>query len=291
MLRKLSVELQETEEGVIAKGCPTGAKVSFPYPSVGATENAILAAVCGHGRTELTGAALEPEIAELCNFLRKAGAEIYGIGTAHLVIDGVPFLRGVTHRVSGDRIVAGTYFTGAVMTGGEVTLLKTEDVCMEGILEILHATGAGIRTGKDFICVSGTGRIRTIPYLKTAPYPGFPTDMQSQILALLSVAEGNASVYETIFESRFGVVPELCKMGADIRVEGQCVYVRGRKQLYGAKVRATDLRSGAALILAGLSAEGITRIDGYEYIKRGYENICGTLQGLGADIALFEERI
>ena len=207
------------------------------------------------------------------------------------MIDGVSDLHGVSHRLSGDRIVAGTYLAGAAMTAGDVTLTETEGVGMNGILEVLQATGAKVVTGRDFLRVSGDGRIQSIPYLETAPYPGFPTDMQSQMLALLSMAKGDARVCETVFESRFGVVPELTKLGADIATKGQCAFVRGGKHLFGTTVQATDLRSGAALVLAGLAAEGETRVYGYEYIKRGYEDICGTLQSLGADITRVEERI
>lgn len=289
MLRSLSVELQETERGVFAGGCPSGGRVSFPYPSVGATENAILAAVCGRGHTELYGAAMEPEIVELCFFLKKAGARISGIGTAHLSIEGVSELHGVRHGLSGDRIVAGTYLTAAAITAGSVTLLGTDRVCLQGIAEALQATGARLEKGRDYIRLVGTDGMRGISYLETAPFPGFPTDMQSPMLALLSVAEGESRVCETIFESRFGVVPELRKLGADITIDGAVAVVRGRERLQGATVCATDLRSGAALVLAGLAAEGKTKISGYEYIKRGYEDICGTLRGLGADITRVEE--
>lgn len=290
MLRTLSVELTEGEDGVVAKGRPKGAKVQFPYPSVGATENAILAAVCGEGRTELYGAATEPEIAELCVFLNKAGARIYGIGTDHPVIDGKSELHGVNHCLSGDRIVAGTYLTGAQMTSGELILHGTEGLRMEGILPVLRSTGAVVTQERDRICLYGTERIAAIPYLETAPYPGFPTDMQSQITALLAIAKGESNISETIFESRFGIVPELVKMGADIVLDGQSVRIRGRKRLHGETVAATDLRSGAALVLAALAAEGETRICGCEYIKRGYEDICGVLQGLGADAMWVEEQ-
>lgn len=289
VLRKLHVVLTETSEGVYGKGRPVGERVELSYPSVGATENAVLASVCAKGRTELLGAATEPEITELCRFLNKAGAVIHGIGTNYLVIDGVSELHGVTYRLSGDRIVAGTYMAAAAITGGEVVLRGAEDVCMDGILPVLQAAGTQIRREKDLLVVTGNDRVLAVPYIKTAPFPAFPTDMQSQILALLSMADGDSVVCETVFESRFAVVPELCKMGADILSEGQCAVVHGVRQLHGADVKAADLRGGAALLLAGLAAEGETKVYGYEYIARGYEDICGLLKRLGADIMRMED--
>lgn len=288
VLRNLHVTLEENEEGVYAKGCPVGERINLSYPSVGATENAILAAVCGNGRTELFGAALEPEITELCRFLNKAGAKIKGIGTTHLVIEGVVSLHEVNHSLSGDRIAAGTYLAAAAMTGGEVTLSGTEGVCLNGITDVLGAIGMKISFEKDRIVAVGSERIVALPYIETAPFPAFPTDMQSQILALLSKAEGDSSVCETIFESRFGVVPELQKMGARITTKGRMAKIHGVRRLYGTDVYATDLRSGAALLLAGLAAEGETNVYGYEYIARGYEDICGVLRQLGGDVMRME---
>lgn len=289
VLRKLHVELEETNEGVYGKGRPVGERIELPYPSVGATENAVLAAVCAKGRTEIFGAAAEPEITELCRFLNTAGAKIHGIGTNYLIIDGVTVLQGARYRLTGDRIAAGTYMTAAAITGGEVVLRRTEGVCMDGILPVLQAAGTRIRREKDQMIASGNDRVLAVPYIRTAPFPAFPTDMQSQILALVSRADGDSVICETVFESRFAVVPELRKMGAEILCEGQCAIVHGVRRLYGASVKAADLRGGAALLLAGLAAEGETRVYGYEYIARGYEDICGLLSCLGADIVRIEE--
>ncbi len=290
VLQKLHVTLTETSEGVYAKGRPVGERIELPYPSVGATENAVLAAVCAKGRTELFGAATEPEVAELCRFLNNAGAKIHGIGTSYLVIDGTAALHGVSHRLTGDRIVAGTYMAAAAITGGEVVLRGTEAVCMDGILPVLQAAGTQVRREKDLLVASGNDRILAVPYVKTAPFPAFPTDMQSQILALLSRADGDSVVCETVFESRFAIIPELRKMGADVLSEGRYAVVHGVRQLYGTTVRAADLRGGAALVLAALAAEGETKVCGYEYIARGYEDMCGVLKRLGADIIQTEEQ-
>ena len=232
---------------------------------------------------------MEPEVAELCRFLNAAGGRIFGSGNDCIRVEGVSRLHGIRYRVSGDRIVAGTYLAAAAMTGGKVTLSGVSGVCMRGISEVLKAAGADVEHKHDSICLKGPERLRGIPFLKTAPFPGFPTDMQSQTVAMLSVAEGESCVSETVFESRFGVVPELRRLGADIACDGGCITVRGVSELCGAEVKASDLRSGAALVMAGLAAEGETKVRGYEYIARGYEDICGTLHGVGIDIVLCNE--
>ncbi len=289
VFRNLGLSLSEDETGVRVTGMPKGGRVVLPYPSVGATENALLTAVCAKGYTCIMGAAREPEVAELCRFLNAAGARIGGIGSACIEIEGVPYLHGIRYRVSGDRIVAGTYLAAAAMTGGTITLYGMSGVSMQGICGALQAAGAVMERTRDCIRLKAPVRLRRIPMLKTAPFPAFPTDMQSQTVAMLSVAEGESRIFETVFESRFGVVPELQKMGAAVKCDGKCVTVCGQKQLCGATVNATDLRSGAALVMAGLAAEGETRVYGYDYIARGYEDICGTLRGLGAEIVQCDE--
>ncbi len=284
VLRRLRAELAEEADGVFVKGTPTGGHIILKYPSVGATENAVLAAVCAKGRTVISGAAREPEVSELCRFLNRAGAKIWGIGTTCIIIEGVERLYGTEYTVSGDRIAAGTYLAAAAITGGEVRLRGTRGVCMKGITECFRELGSRLYRDPDTIVIKAPKRLRAVRRLVTAPYPAFPTDMQSQTVAMLSVAEGNSEVYETVFESRFGAVTELQKMGANIVVDGRCISIRGTKRLYGAKVEASDLRSGAALILAGLAAEGETEVYGYEYIARGYEDICGNMRSLGAGI-------
>jgi len=289
VFRALGLSLSEDEDGVRVNGTPKGGRVVLPYPSVGATENALLAAVCAKGYTCIMGAAREPEVAELCRFLNAAGARIGGIGSACIEIEGVPYLHGIRYRVSGDRIVAGTYLAAAAMTGGTITLYGMSGVSMQGICGALQAAGAVTERTRDCIRLKAPARLQGIPMIKTAPFPAFPTDMQSQTVALLSVAEGESRIYETVFESRFGVVSELRKMGADVSCNGKYVAVRGPKRLCGTTVNATDLRSGAALIMAGLAAEGETKVYGYDYIARGHEDICGTLRMLGADIVLCDE--
>ncbi len=289
VFRALQADTRETEDGIFLSGKPVGGTIVLTYPSVGATENALLASVCAKGRTNIYGAAKEPEITELCCFLKKAGAGIFGIGTSHLVIDGVEKLTGVTHRLSGDRIVAGTCLAAVAMTGGGLWLKGTKQVCLQGIVPVLRKTGLDLSVSEDVVIAKANGCIRPVSYLETTPFPGFPTDMQSQMLAVLSLAEGESIVCETVFESRFGVVPELRNMGADIIIQGKCAKVKGRNALHGAKVHATDLRSGAALLMAGLAAEGETTVTGYEYITRGYERICEVFAGLGAEITEMEE--
>lgn len=289
VFRQLGLSLTEEEDGVRVTGVPQGGYIVLPYPSVGATENAVLAAVCAKGYTWIRGAAREPEVVELCRFLISAGARIHGQGTDCIRIEGVPRLHGTHYRVSGDRIVAGTYLAATAMAGGRITLYGTSGVCMQGIFGMLKDVGAVVKRTDDSIRMCAPMHLRGIPFLKTAPYPAFPTDMQSQTVALLSVAEGESRIFETVFESRFGVVPELQKMGADVFCDGVSVTVHGTKRLHGATVTATDLRSGAALVMAGLAAEGETKVYGYDYIARGYEDICGTLRMLGAEIVLCDE--
>jgi len=290
VFRSLGTVLSEAEDGVRVNGVAKGVRVALPYPSVGATENAILAAVCAKGTTCIRGAAMEPEVAELCRFLNAAGGRISGIGNDRIRVEGVPRLHGIRYRVSGDRIVAGTYLAAAAMTRGNVMLSGMSGVCMRGISEVLKAAGAVVEHSCDSIRLKGPERLQGISFIKTAPFPAFPTDMQSQTVAMLSVATGESCVYETVFESRFGVVPELRRLGADIACDGEQITVRGVSGLCGAEVKASDLRSGAALVMAGLAAEGETRIYGYDYIARGYEDICGTLQRLGTDIVLCNEK-
>ena len=289
VLKEPRVFTEEREDGVYVKGRPQGGAVVLPYPSVGATENAVLAAVRAEGTTKIYGAAREPDVIELCRFLQKAGARIGGIGSSLLQIEGVSRLHGISYTLPGDRIVAGTYLAATAMTGGDVILWNTKGVCMKGIFESLRAAGVPVWRNEDAMRVRGEGRIAPVRRLKTEPFPAFPTDMQSQMTALLSLAPGDSTICETVFESRFGIVGELQKMGAEVTCDKNCIYIRGGKVLHGANVTATDLRTGAALIMAGLAAEGESRISGCEFIARGYEDICGTLAGVGARIVQPEE--
>lgn len=289
VLRELRVFTEEREDGVYVKGRPQGGKVVLPYPSVGATENAVLAAVRAEGTTTVYGAAREPEVVELCRFLQKAGARIGGIGSSLLRIEGVSRLRGISYTLPGDRIVAGTYLAATAMTGGDVVLRHTNGVCMKGIFECLQWAGVKVFRDSDSMRVQATGKIMPVSCIKTAPFPAFPTDMQSQMTALLTLSPGESRIYETVFESRFGIVRELRKMGADVTCEKECICIRGGRKLHGETVIATDLRTGAALVMAGLAAEGETKVSGSEFIARGYEDICGTFEGVGATIVQMEK--
>lgn len=262
-----------------------GADIFLGFPSVGATENIILAAVTAEGDTVIHGAAKEPEIMALCQYLECCGAEIDGIGTQTLLIRGGRKLYGANYRVPSDRIVAGTYLFGCMGAGGSILLEAAPWEQMEAVLEVAKQMGGQCARVQEGIYVQAPERPKAISHLQTAPYPGFPTDLQSVALAALAVADGESIVEETIFENRFRVVEPLVKMGADIYlVDTRRAYVNGREQLYGSTVEAKELRGGAALVMAGLLAEGETVITGCSYINRGYENICRDLRELGARI-------
>ncbi len=286
VFRSMQVSLKECPEGIYVKGTPKGNGITLSYPSVGATENALLAAVCAKGVTVISGAAKEPEIVGLCDFLNRAGGRIYGGGSNRIVIHGVKELHGTEYCIPGDRIVAGTYLCAVAMTGGEVILNRTKSVCMDGIKEWLEAAGLKLRMEQDRICLCRQRALFPIKKLVTAPHPGFPTDMQSQMTALLSAVPGESCITETVFESRFGVVEQLCRMGAKLECDGGRVLIHGGSALRGAEITASDLRSGAALIMAALAAEGRSVLRGYEYVARGYEDICKVFRSLGAKIIL-----
>lgn len=284
-LRKMGVSVIE-EHGYLKCECASlkGCDIHLDFPSVGATENIMLAAVKADGTTVITNAAREPEIYDLACFLNMAGAKIRGAGSSVIVIEGVPRLHGVEYRIMPDRIVAQTYLIAAMITGGEIYLKDAEASHMRAALSALSEMGADIRTGKRTVALRSTGKINSIHILKTMPYPGFPTDIQSPFMALAAVADGTSVFVENIFENRFRHVSELSRMGADIKVEGRSAVVRGVKQLCGANVEACELRGGAALVLAALAADGRTTVSGTEYIDRGYEDIEGRLALCGARI-------
>ncbi|MDO4295826.1 MAG: UDP-N-acetylglucosamine 1-carboxyvinyltransferase [bacterium] len=265
-----------------------GGNISFPYPSVGATENAVMAAVFAKGRTRILGCAREPEIVELCRFLRHMGARIFGEGTSLIEIEGGGKFRDTQYRIAGDRIVAGSYLAAVLCTGGEICVRGVEAGQLQAVLAVLEQLGAKIFALPDGVALAMKGRPRGSLFVKTAPYPAFPTDMQSLLLAVFARAEGENRIEETVFEGRFQAARELKKFGAYIQIEGNCVTVRGRARLRGAVVEAPDLRGGAALVLAALAAEGRSEIHAYEHIARGYASICEDLQGLGAKIRLSE---
>lgn len=255
-------------------------RVKLPYPSVGATENVILYAVLRKGITILENAAKEPEIRELCEFLRQMGAQIAGDGEECITIQGVNELQGVVYRLKTDRIAFLTYAAMVAGSGGSACLRVYGDT-FEAEKKYLAMTGCCMETIGDQIRISGEGGIRPVPYIRTEPYPGFPTDAQSLFLALLSRSYGESLIEESVFENRFLVAGQLRKMGADIEVAGQRACVRGVTRLHGEMVQATDLRSGAALLLAGVMAEGRTMVDQSHYILRGYEIPVENMQNLG----------
>lgn len=262
-----------------------GAKIVLSFPSVGATENILLAAVTAKGETEIHNAAREPEIADLADYLNKCGARIRGAGESVITIDGTERLEPCEHSVIPDRIAAGTYLCAVMITHGELILTHCRPDCMNGFLQVLEAMGARIYTyGGGKMYITGKKRLTAPPTVRTMPYPGFPTDIQAPFTALCSTAEGTSVFVETIFENRFRHVPELVRLGASIKTEGRVCVVQGVKRLSGAKLCAAELRGGAALVVAALAAEGTSEIGGLQYIDRGYENLEGALRSVGADI-------
>jgi UDP-N-acetylglucosamine 1-carboxyvinyltransferase len=261
----------------------TGARIYLDFPSVGATENILMAASMAKGQTILENPAEEPEIVDLANFLNAMGARIRGAGTNVIRIEGADELRGCTHTVIPDRIEAGTYMVAAAMTDGDVYIENALTEHLKPVVAKLKEAGVKIEEDTDGVRVTGTGTLRSVD-IKTLPYPGFPTDMQAQFMALTTIARGTSVVTETVFENRFMHVDELKRMGANIKIEGRSAVVEGSARLLGCPVKATDLRAGAALVLAGLVADGQTEIGYLHHIDRGYDNLVAKLQGLGANI-------
>jgi len=266
---------------------PVGADVHLDFPSVGATENLMLAATLAAGKTIIRNAAKEPEITDLQNFLNKMGARIKGAGIGTIIVEGVKRLNGAEHEVIPDRIEAATLMVAAAITGGDVNIANVIPEHVESVIAKLKEAGVKVIALDDRIRISVDGPIRAVN-VRTLPYPGFPTDMQPQMMAFLSIAEGTSIITETIFENRFKHAAELKRMGADITVEGRAAVIKGVPKLSGAFVEATDLRAGAALVLAGLAADDITVVENIDYIDRGYENIEGKLKALGAKIIRVE---
>ena len=260
-----------------------GATIYLDFPSVGATENILMAAVLAEGKTIIENAAEEPEIVDLVTFLSSRGANIKGAGTNVIRIEGVKHLYGASHTVIPDRIEAGTFIIAAAMVGGDVVIENVLTEHLKPLLAKLSEAGVVVEKEIDSVHIISQGRIKSAD-IKTLPYPGFPTDLQAQFMAMMTVGDGVSTITETVFENRFMHVGELCRMGADIRVEGRKAIVHGVPFLQGAFVRATDLRAGAALVLAGLAAHGVTEIGDLHHIDRGYDHLVEKLRGLGADI-------
>ncbi len=262
-----------------------GAEIHLDFPSVGATENIMAAAILAEGTTVIRNAAKEPEIIEEQNFYNRLGARIRGAGTDTIRIEGVPKLndRLIDYMVIPDRIEAGTYMIAAAITRGEVTVTEVIPEHVEALTSKLREIGVEVETGEDSIRVNSAGRMKAVD-VTVLPYPGFPTDLQPQITAMLTVAEGTSVITENVFNSRFRYVDELIRMGALIRVESRSAIVKGISRLSGASVYAPDLRAGASLVVAGLAADGRTVIEGLQYLDRGYEQIEEKLSSLGAEI-------
>jgi len=265
-----------------------GARIILDFPSVGATENLMMAATLAEGRTVIDNAAQEPEIVDLAKFLNAIGAKIEGAGSPSITIDGVERLGGGEYRVMPDRIEAGTFAVMGAMTGGPIRVENCDPDHLLALINKLREMGAEITTEADAIIVKADRRLRAIE-VKTLPYPGFATDLQAQLMAAMCLAEGSSSVTETIFENRFMHVSELARMGASITIHDRTAVVHGVKTLQGAPVSATDLRAGAAMVLAGLVAEGRTEISQVYHIDRGYEDLVGRILKLGASIQRIEE--
>ena len=284
-LRKMNVEIFESEDNILCQCSKLlGEEIELDFPSVGATENIILAAVLADGVTTIHNAAKEPEIIELCRFLRKMGAEIIGDGTELIVIKGVSSLHGVDYEVMCDRIVLGTYVAAIAGTGGEADIQVNCLSQLDEVIKVYKQMGVCICPTEKGIHIESSGDLKKVDLIRTRPYPGFPTDMQSQTMAVLTKAKGTSIIIENLFEGRYKTVDELRKMGADIMVEGRAAIIRGVETLYGADVEAQDLRGGAALLIAGFMAEGITTISSIQYIERGYENIVECYRKLHANI-------
>ena len=264
-----------------------GAKIYLDKVSVGATMNIILAATMASGRTIIENAAREPHIVDLANFLNSMGADIRGAGTDTIKVNGVERLHGGSYSIIPDQIEAGTYMVAAAATGGEVLVKNVIPKHLDCISAKHRETGTIVQEYEDAVLVKGNGHLRRAN-IKTLPYPGFPTDMQPQMGALLCMANGTSVITEGIYDNRFKYVNELRKMGADIQVDGRIAIFEGGAQLTGAPVMACDLRAGAAMVIAGLCANGVTEIEDIHFIERGYENFVGKLRALGADITIAE---
>ncbi len=283
-LQALGAQLELTQGYVSARADQLhGATIAFPTPTVTGTENIMMAAVLAKGTTVIENAACEPEVVNLADALTQMGAHVTGAGSSRLVIEGVPRLEPAAHDIIPDRIEGGTFLVAGAITEGDVTIDNCCPAHLTALIEQLRATGASVEVGDEWVRVSGSARAHPIN-LATAPYPGFPTDMQAQMLALLTRANGRSMISETVFENRFMHAAELSRMGAEIHLNGADAIVIGVPELHGAPVMATDLRASASLILAGLAAKGMTTVLRVYHLDRGYEHIEVKLAALGAKI-------
>ena len=262
-----------------------GEKIDLDFPSVGATENIMLASCLGEGTTQINNAAREPEIIDLQNFLNKMGAKIQGAGSNKIQIEGVKKLNDVSYNIMPDRIETGTFLCAAAMSQGNIIIENTNINHITPIISKLEEANCKLKLEKDKIELKAPKKLKALE-IRTMPYPGFPTDMQSIFVSMLTIAKGTSIIVENIFESRYKFTQELIRMGAKITIEGKSAIVKGTRKLYGANVNATDLRGGAALVLAGIVAKGETTIENIEYILRGYENLNKKLENLGVNIKM-----
>lgn len=285
-LRQMGVKIIE-EHGSLYCSCPkglNGCKINLSFPSVGATENIMLAAVLAKGQTIIYNAAREPEICDLARFLNRCGGDVKGFGSGTIIINGVKKLHGCEFDIMPDRIAAATFMSAAALSGGELTLNNVVPADVMSVISVFEQMGCRIYNFDDKIFINADNPLKAVETVRTMPYPGFPTDAQAVVMSALAKAEGTSVIIENIFENRYRHVDELVRMGADIKTSGRTAVIKGVKSLYGTKVKAADLRGGAALVTAALAAEGETEISGVELIDRGYENIEKVFSALGADI-------
>ena len=283
-MQALGAESTLTPGSVTLQGTLRGGSVYLDFPSVGATENVMMAAVLARGRTTIHNAAREPEIVDLQNFINAMGGNVRGAGGSIITVEGKRVLHGGTYRIIADRIVGATYLCAAACCGGEVRLRGVETRPLSTVSGALSEAGCLVRSEENEVFLRSSGVLKSIRPVRTAPYPGFPTDAQPVLMAALLKSEGSTVFVENIFENRYRHVDELARMGAEVRVAGRVAVVTGREHLHGARVKCTDLRAGAALVIAGLQAEGLTRISRIEHIDRGYERIEESLGALGAHV-------
>ncbi|MBS4961030.1 MAG: UDP-N-acetylglucosamine 1-carboxyvinyltransferase [Clostridiales bacterium] len=285
--RTMGIQCTEEEDCIRLEGYPQGGKIELSYPSVGATENVMLAASSCDKQTTLIGAAKEPEISDLAEFLRKRGVKVFGDGTNQIVIYGCSQMKDTCHRLMPDRIVAGTFLAAAAATNGKVLVAGAEETHLKSFLRTLKYMGCQIDLDHRGIYLTSRQRLKSPGEINTAPYPGFPTDLQPILMSLLTTAEGKSMIRETVFEFRLSQGFELIKMGAAITICGRLALIEGKEKLYGAEVTAKDLRGGAALMIAGLMADGVTKIYDPGFVGRGYENIVGALCNLEGKVGEF----
>ncbi len=284
-LEALNVKIEEKHGYINCDGENMRAgRIHLDFPSVGATENIMMACVCLKGRSVVYNAAREPEIIDLQNFINSMGGKIRGAGSSTIIIEGVEKLGSTEYLPVKDRIIAGTYITACAMTGGKILLKGSPQEHNVALITKLQQSGCKIVCKNNDILVSCKQRLKSIPKINTQPFPGFPTDLQNQVLTLQTICKGTSVIYENLFETRFKIFTELKKMGADIQINNQTAIVNGVNKLFGANVVATDLRGGAGLVIAGLSAEGYTTVEDIYHIDRGYKNIENDFSALGAEI-------